>query len=91
MFDVIEVGGQSVVDHPLHQRRRLLKSVPPDLHPCIQIVEQTDDRHVAEDWLSLLPSLEGVVAKRWDGRYDQAAADGSKSSASAPQTASSSD
>jgi hypothetical protein len=39
------------------------------LHPCLQLVTQTHDRRLAEQWLAMLPSVEGVVAKRADGRY----------------------
>jgi ATP-dependent DNA ligase len=38
------------------------------LHPCLQLVEQTADLELAQDWLSL-PNLEGVVAKRVDRPY----------------------
>lgn len=36
---------------------------------CLQLISQTPAVEEAEDWLRLLPSLEGVVAKRSDGRY----------------------
>jgi ATP-dependent DNA ligase len=39
------------------------------LHPCLQLITQTHDRQLAEQWLTMLPSEEGVVAKRADGRY----------------------
>jgi len=35
----------------------------------LQLIAQTNSLAEAEDWLALLPSLEGVVAKRCDGRY----------------------
>jgi ATP-dependent DNA ligase len=35
----------------------------------LQLVAQTRDRAVALEWLARLPTLEGVVAKRSDGRY----------------------
>jgi ATP-dependent DNA ligase len=41
----------------------------PDLHPCLQLVEQTASIELARDWLAHLPSLGGVVAKGVDGRY----------------------
>jgi hypothetical protein len=34
-----------------------------------QLVDQTADVNLAEGWLKLLPSIEGVVAKRADRRY----------------------
>ena len=36
---------------------------------ALQLVSHTADPELAEDWLSLAPGLEGVVAKRPDGRY----------------------
>ena len=41
-------------------------------HPYVQLVLQTADVDVAHDWLTLLPSIEGVVAKRGDHRYQPA-------------------
>lgn len=38
------------------------------LHPCLQLVEQSSEVTLAEEWLAMLP-IEGVVAKRADGRY----------------------
>jgi ATP-dependent DNA ligase len=36
---------------------------------CLQLIAQTTDVDGAEDWLRLLPGIEGVVAKRQSGRY----------------------
>jgi len=41
----------------------------PDLHPCLQLILQTSDPDLATEWLGDLHGLEGVVAKRADGRY----------------------
>jgi hypothetical protein len=49
-------------------QKRLENSLP-GLHPCLQVVAQTHVLALAHQWLALLPSLEGVVAKRADGRY----------------------
>ena len=38
-------------------------------HPLLQLIAQTHMVEEAEEWLELLPSIEGVVAKRADGRY----------------------
>ena len=35
----------------------------------MQLIAQTNSLAEAQDWLALLPNLEGVVAKRRDGRY----------------------
>jgi len=61
-FDVLHVGGRLVTDLPWHARRELLEQLLPDVPP------------VFDDGPLLLSStreqgLEGVVAKRRDGRY----------------------
>ena len=35
----------------------------------MQLVAQTRDLALAQQWLALLPALEGVVAKKSDGHY----------------------
>ena len=59
----------SVTQQPVHDRRAKLETLVDAESPCLQLVTQTDSIAEAEDWLSLLPTLEGVVAKRCDGRY----------------------
>ena len=49
-------------------RRPELERLLDGLHPALQLVEQTADLDLAQDWLSL-PNLEGVVAKRVDRPY----------------------
>jgi len=57
----------SLFDEPLTTRRRhveqLLRENP---HPCLQLMEQTAEIGVTQDWLALLGMIEGVVAKRAD-------------------------
>jgi ATP-dependent DNA ligase len=53
----------------LSDRRRRLEHLVGDLHPCLQLAIQTDDRQIAQEWLTILTSVEGVVAKRADGHY----------------------
>jgi len=72
-FDLVELGGVDVNDWPLVERRYLLERLLTYPYPCIQIVEQTHQRDVAEQWLALLPTLEGAVAKRVDSRYEPGA------------------
>lgn len=69
VFDLLMLDGRELLDLPLGDRRRHLESLLPDLHPCLQLVEQTASIELARDWLAHLASLEGVVAKRVDGRY----------------------
>jgi ATP-dependent DNA ligase len=68
VFDVLALSGSDLRDRPLVERRQALGHLIVDLHPCLQLVSHTSDLAVAEEWLGLLP-IEGVVAKRADGRY----------------------
>ena len=69
VFDALEIDGLPLVDEPLAVRREHLERLLEALHPCLQLIDQTADVDLAEDWLKLLPSIEGVVAKRADRRY----------------------
>ncbi len=40
-----------------------------NVHPCLQLVEQTVSAELACEWLTRAPAVEGVVGKRADGRY----------------------
>ena len=87
MFDVLQLCGDDLTSSALGVRRRALEKLLDGLHPCLQLVAQTADASLAEDWLSL-PSLEGVVAKRIDRPYVSGRVrDWVKSSATAPSTA----
>jgi ATP-dependent DNA ligase len=68
-FDALEIAGAPLADEALSVRRAWLERLLAERHPCLQLVEQTSDVTLAEDWLRLLPSIEGVVAKRADRRY----------------------
>ena len=68
-FDMLENAGASLVDEPLAVRREHLEQLLGSRHPCLQLVEHTADVNLAEDWLRLLPTIEGVVAKRADRKY----------------------
>jgi len=69
VFDVLMFRGRELLAQPMAQRRRQLESVLLDLHPCLQLVEQTASIELARDWMAHLAALEGVVAKRVDERY----------------------
>lgn len=60
-FDLLTVAGEDLTSLPLRDRRHRLE----DLVPGLMI--QTDDWQIAQDWLTILTSVEGVVAKRADG------------------------
>jgi len=68
-FDALEIEGTLLIDEPLTVRREHLERLLEARHPCVQLIDQTADVNLAEDWLKLLPSIEGVVAKRADRRY----------------------
>ena len=68
-FDVLRHAGEDLTGMALrHRRARLETLLAPD-PGCLQLISQTPDVDEAEDWLRFLPSIEGVVAKRADGRY----------------------
>ncbi len=68
-FDALWDAGIDLTDCPLSERRAHLESVVEPASSSLQLVMQTHAVEEAEDWLRLLPSIEGVVAKRSDGRY----------------------
>jgi ATP-dependent DNA ligase len=68
VFDVLELAGAELAHCALGGRRRELEQLFDGSHPCLQLVVQTADVSLAQDWLTL-PSLEGVVAKRVDRPY----------------------
>jgi ATP-dependent DNA ligase len=69
VFDVLECNGKDVSGERLDARRRLLEGLVPGRHPCLQLMMQTSDALLARDWLAHVAAVEGVVAKRADGRY----------------------
>jgi len=69
VFDVLELGGVPLTELPLRNRRKRLEDFLPGLHPSLQLMTQTRDLALAQQWLALLPALEGVVAKKSDGHY----------------------
>jgi len=66
-FDLLTLAGEDLTSLPLSDRRRRLEHLVGGLHPCLQLVMQTGDRQIAQEWLTILTSVEGVVAKRADG------------------------
>jgi len=69
VFDVLGLAGSELLDQPLAERRRQLEALLRNVHPCLQLVEQTASAELAREWLTRAPAVEGVVAKRADGRY----------------------
>ena len=68
-FDVVRCEGADLAGQPLRDRRAILEGLLAANPACLQLIAQTDAVEEAEDWLRLVPNIEGVVAKRWDGRY----------------------
>ncbi len=69
VFDMLECAGTNLMQLPLVERRHRLEDVLHDLHPCLQLILDSSDPNQAREWLGEVPGLEGVVAKRADGRY----------------------
>jgi ATP-dependent DNA ligase len=69
VFDLLRLMTADLTQLPLVRRRARLEDLRGPGHNCLQLVSHTADAELAEDWLSLAPGLEGVVAKRADGRY----------------------
>lgn len=69
-FDLLEFGATDLTKQVLDNRRAQLEHLLTTGQPCVQLVLQTADIAVACDWLTLLVSVEGVVAKRGETRYE---------------------
>jgi ATP-dependent DNA ligase len=69
-FDLVRRGGTDLTGCALRDRRANLEVLLAENIPCLQLIAQTEVVEDAEEWLELLPSIEGVVAKRADGRYE---------------------
>jgi ATP-dependent DNA ligase len=67
-FVVPRHQGEDLTGMALRDRRARLETLLAADPGCIQVISQTPDVEEAEDWLRR-PSIEGVVAKRADGRY----------------------
>ncbi len=68
VFDVIELDGESLVDLPLHERRRRLEELVDRRSRTVRFSEAFDDGQALYE-AALRSGLEGVVAKRADSRY----------------------
>jgi ATP-dependent DNA ligase len=70
-FDLLALGDSDLREAPLGERRELLNQVMVDARPPLHLSPCTDDPDVAREWLNsfAVAGLDGVVAKRLDGRY----------------------
>jgi ATP-dependent DNA ligase len=69
-FDLLEVSGSSLIDRPLAERRPALAAFVDKAGstPALRLGEATEKESVARGWLGR-QGLDGIVAKRLDGRY----------------------
>jgi ATP-dependent DNA ligase len=72
LFDMLFHKETSYLDAPLSMRRRGLELLElGDVSDSVMLSPCTDDREAAQRWLDEVgESLDGVVAKRLDGRYE---------------------
>jgi ATP-dependent DNA ligase len=72
LFDLLFSKETSYLDAPLEQRRRSLEIIyAAEQHDDLLLSPFTSDRSVAQAWLDQVgAALDGVVAKRIDGRYE---------------------
>lgn len=71
LFDCLDAGEGSLVDHPLAERRAALEALHArERAPSIELSPFTEDCDQARAWLDAAGgALDGVVAKRRDGPY----------------------
>ena len=70
-FDVLAIGGRSVMDASQRERREHLESLLTPAEPPIHLTPMTLHRALAVDWLKQFEGagLDGVIAKPADGTY----------------------
>ncbi len=72
LFDLLALGERDLRGAPLEERRALLQRAVAGGHGQVLVTPATRDRAVALDWFERFEGagLDGVVAKRLDGRYE---------------------
>jgi ATP-dependent DNA ligase len=72
LFDCLELDGETLGTEPLSDRRAALETFHGKLgREDLLLSPHTVDRRVAEGWLATAgAALDGVIAKRRDGRYE---------------------
>ncbi len=68
VFDVLEIEGESVVDLPLVERRKLLEGLLDRRNKTVRLSETFDDGQALFE-AAKQQRLEGIMAKRLDSRY----------------------
>lgn len=71
-FDLLALGDRDLRDAPFTERRAELERILKDAVPPLHITPATRDRAIAADWFRRFEGagLDGVMAKRADGRYE---------------------
>jgi ATP-dependent DNA ligase len=72
-FDLLVLGSEDLTQRPFVERRRCLEALLRDPPARLRLTAQTDDPAVAREWLTRRCGLDGVMAKRPDGRYEPGA------------------
>lgn len=72
VFDLLAVGERDLRATPFAERRALLERLLADAQAPLHLTPATTDRDVARDWFERFEGagLDGVMAKRADGRYE---------------------
>jgi ATP-dependent DNA ligase len=70
-WDLLALGGESLLDVPFENRRARLEAELKDVVPPLYVTPITRDRAVAADWFDRFEGagLDGVMAKAPDGSY----------------------
>jgi len=71
VFDLVALGDESLMDAPFSERRARLEEALEDASAPVHLTRTTHDAEEAEQWFNQFEGagLDGVVAKRLDGRY----------------------
>jgi ATP-dependent DNA ligase len=72
LWDVLAIGDEDLRSTPFAERRARLEQSLRDAKPPIHVTPLTRDRAVADQWFHRFEGagLDGVMAKRSDGRYE---------------------
>jgi ATP-dependent DNA ligase len=70
-FDLLAVGGESMIERSQHERRDHLERLLHGITPPVHLTPVTRDAAVAAEWLQRFEGagLDGVIAKPVDGAY----------------------
>jgi bifunctional non-homologous end joining protein LigD len=69
VFDLLELGGEPLIDQPFAERRKRLEEILDRRNRTVQLSEAFDDGRALEQ-AAIEQGLEGVMAKRAQSRYE---------------------